>query len=46
MVQGYTKEDNSCSDFECSLNGIRNEGKAFPNPGTKARSGYSSFFVY
>ena len=46
MVQGYPKEDNSCSGFGCSLNEIRNDGKSFPNPGTKAGIGYSAFFAY
>lgn len=46
MVQGCTKEDNSCSDFGYSLTGSRNAGNFFPNPGTKAGSGYSAFFSY
>ena len=39
MVQGYPEEDSSCSGFGCSLHGIRNAGKSFANPGTKARIG-------
>lgn len=46
MVQGYPEEGNSCSDFECSLNGSRNAGKSFLNPGSKARIEYSAFFAY
>ena len=42
MVQGYPEEDSSCSGFGCSLHGIRNAGKSFANPGTKARIGSSA----
>ncbi len=38
MVQGYPKEDNSCSGFGFSLNGSRSAGKSFLNPEVKPES--------